>query len=96
MYFGTAIIAGAFALLLFNSASTGISALAMKWVRSINSTQPAYRPAQPHTHQMGHSDRARRLHADKLLEVTGLYFHDVAGVSLPAASAAVTVAAVAG
>ncbi len=33
---------------------------------------------------------------DKLLEVTGLYFHDVAGVSLPAASAAVTVATVAG
>jgi FSR family fosmidomycin resistance protein-like MFS transporter len=33
---------------------------------------------------------------DKLLEVTGLYFHDVAGVSLPAASAAVTVAAIAG
>ena len=33
---------------------------------------------------------------DKLLEVTGLYFHDVAGVSLPAASAAVTVSTVAG
>jgi FSR family fosmidomycin resistance protein-like MFS transporter len=33
---------------------------------------------------------------DKLLEVTGLYFHDVAGVSLPAASAAVTVATIAG
>jgi FSR family fosmidomycin resistance protein-like MFS transporter len=33
---------------------------------------------------------------DKLLEVTGLYFHDVAGVSLPAASAAVTVATLAG
>jgi MFS transporter, FSR family, fosmidomycin resistance protein len=33
---------------------------------------------------------------DKLLEMTGLYFHDVAGVSLPAASAAVTVATVAG
>jgi len=33
---------------------------------------------------------------DKLLEVTGLYFHDVAGVGLPAASAAVTVATVAG
>lgn len=33
---------------------------------------------------------------DKLLEVTGLYFHDVAGVSLPAASAAVTVSTIAG
>ena len=33
---------------------------------------------------------------DKLLEVTGLYFHDVAGASLPAASAAVTVATSAG
>ena len=33
---------------------------------------------------------------DKLLEVTGLYFHDVAGVGLPAASAAVTGATVAG
>ncbi len=33
---------------------------------------------------------------DKLLEVTGLYFHDVAGVSLPAASAVVTVATIAG
>jgi FSR family fosmidomycin resistance protein-like MFS transporter len=33
---------------------------------------------------------------DKLLEVTGLYFHDVAGVSLPAASAAVTVITIAG
>ncbi len=33
---------------------------------------------------------------DKLLEVTGLYFHDVAGVSLPAASAVVTVATLAG
>jgi FSR family fosmidomycin resistance protein-like MFS transporter len=33
---------------------------------------------------------------DKLLEVTGLYFHDVAGASLPAASAAVTVATIAG
>jgi FSR family fosmidomycin resistance protein-like MFS transporter len=33
---------------------------------------------------------------DKLLEVTGLYFHDVAGVSLPAASAVVTVSTVAG
>ena len=33
---------------------------------------------------------------DKLLEVTGLYFHDVAGVSLPAASAAVTKATIAG
>ena len=33
---------------------------------------------------------------DKLLEVTGLYFHDVAGVSLSAASAAVTVSTIAG
>jgi FSR family fosmidomycin resistance protein-like MFS transporter len=33
---------------------------------------------------------------DKLLEVTGLYFHDVAGVSLPAASAVVTVSTIAG
>lgn len=33
---------------------------------------------------------------DKLLEVTGLYFHDVAGVSLAGASAAVAVATVAG
>lgn len=33
---------------------------------------------------------------DKLLEVTGLYFHDVAGVSLSAASAAVTIATIAG
>lgn len=33
---------------------------------------------------------------DKLLEVTGLYFHDVAGVSLPAASAVVTIATIAG
>jgi MFS transporter, FSR family, fosmidomycin resistance protein len=33
---------------------------------------------------------------DKLLEVTGLYFHDVAGVSLSAASAVVTVATIAG
>jgi len=33
---------------------------------------------------------------DKLLEVTGLYFHDVAGVSLAGASAAVAVSTVAG
>jgi Na+/melibiose symporter-like transporter len=33
---------------------------------------------------------------DKLLEVTGLYFHDVAGVSLSAASGVVTVATIAG
>ncbi len=33
---------------------------------------------------------------DKLLEVTGLYFHDVAGVSLAAASGVVTVATIAG
>ncbi len=33
---------------------------------------------------------------DKLLEVTGLYFHDVAGVSLAAASAAVAVSTISG
>jgi FSR family fosmidomycin resistance protein-like MFS transporter len=33
---------------------------------------------------------------DKLLEVTGLYFHDVAGVSLAGASAAVVISTVAG
>jgi fucose permease len=33
---------------------------------------------------------------DKLLEVTGLYFHDVAGVSLAGASAAVAVSTIAG
>jgi FSR family fosmidomycin resistance protein-like MFS transporter len=33
---------------------------------------------------------------DKLLEITGLYFHDVAGVSLAAASGAVAVFAIAG
>ncbi|MFN8596567.1 MAG: hypothetical protein U0559_10355 [Anaerolineae bacterium] len=33
---------------------------------------------------------------DKLLEVTGLYFHDVAGVSLAGASAAVAVSTLAG
>jgi FSR family fosmidomycin resistance protein-like MFS transporter len=97
VYFGTAIIAGAFALLLFKQRFDGHIGAGDE-VGSLN--------------QLGRSLltalRSRTLikwvilteladfMLDKLLEVTGLYFHDVAGVSLPAASAAVIVATVAG
>ena len=97
VYFGTAIIAGAFAVLLFKQRFDG-HAGADGEAGSLK--------------QLGRSLlmalRSRTLikwvilteladfMLDKLLEVTGLYFHDVAGVSLPAASAAVTVATIAG
>ncbi len=97
VYVGTAIIAGAFALLLSKQRFDGHSGAEAE-VGSLK--------------QMGRSLltalRSRTLikwvilaeladfMLDKLLEVTGLYFHDVAGVSLPAASAAVTVATITG
>jgi FSR family fosmidomycin resistance protein-like MFS transporter len=97
VYFSTAIMAGVFAMLLFKQRFNGHDG-AGEGVSSLK--------------QLGRSLlvalRSRTLikwvilaeladfMLDKLLEVTGLYFHDVAGVSLPAASAAVTVATIAG
>jgi FSR family fosmidomycin resistance protein-like MFS transporter len=97
VYLSTAIAAGVFALLLFRQRFNGHSG--------------ADEDAGSFRH-MGRSLltalRSRTLikwvilteladfMLDKLLEVTGLYFHDVAGVSLPAASAAVTVITIAG
>src|SRR5512143_3105974 len=97
VFFSTAIVAGAFAMLLFRQRFDGHDG-AEDGAGSLK--------------QLGRSLllalRSRTLikwvilteladfMLDKLLEVTGLYFHDVAGVSLPAASAAVTVATIAG
>jgi FSR family fosmidomycin resistance protein-like MFS transporter len=97
VYLGTALAAGSFAVLLFKQRFDG-HAGAEDEVGSLK--------------QLGRSLlaalRSRTLikwvilaeladfMLDKLLEVTGLYFHDVAGVSLPAASAAVTLATIAG
>jgi len=97
VFFSTAIVAGVFAVLLFKQRFDGHTGAEDE----VGSLQ-----------QLGQSLflalRSRTLikwvilteladfMLDKLLEVTGLYFHDVAGVSLPAASAAVTVSAIAG
>lgn len=97
VFLGAALVAGAFALLLFKQRFDG-HAGADDEVGSLK--------------QLGRSLltalRSRTLikwvilteladfMLDKLLEVTGLYFHDVAGASLPAASAAVTVSTMAG
>ena len=97
VFLGTAIAAGVFALLLFKQRFDG-HAGAESEIGSVKQLGSSLLTAL----------RSRTLFKwvilteladfmlDKLLEVTGLYFHDVAGVSLSAASAVVTVSTVAG
>jgi len=97
VYFGTAIIAGACAVLLFKQrfdrhAGAGDEVGSLSQLGRSLLTALRRRTLIKWVILTELAD----FMLDKLLEVTGLYFHDVAGVSLPAASAAVTVATVAG
>jgi MFS transporter, FSR family, fosmidomycin resistance protein len=97
IFFSTAIVAGVFAVLLFrqrfdghDGAEDGVGSL-----RHMGRSLLTALRSRTLIKWVILTELADFM-LDKLLEVTGLYFHDVVGVSLPAASAAVTVATIAG
>ncbi len=97
VYFDTAIVASAFAVLLFRQRFTG-HAGAEEEVGSLKQLRRSLLTALRNRTLINWVilTELADFMLDKLLEVIGLYFHDVASVSLSAASAAVTVAAIAG
>ncbi len=97
VYLSTAIVAGVFAVLLFKqrfNGHAGAEAAAGSLRQLVRNLIVALR-SRTLIKWIILTELADFM-LDKLLEVTGLYFHDVAGVSLSAASAVVTVATIAG
>jgi len=97
VYFSTAIAAGVFALLLFKQRFDGHAGAddGVGSFKQLGRNLLAALRSRTLIKWVILTELADFM-LDKLREVTGLYFHDVAGVSLPAASAVVTVATMAG
>ena len=97
VYFSTAIAAGVFALLLFKQRFDGHAGAddGVGSFKQLGRNLLAALRSRTLIKWVILTELADFM-LDKLLEVTGLYFHDVAGVSLPAASAVVTVATISG